>query len=183
MKDLKLEIQSQTALKKFSKNIIMAILPQLSPFIGKKIFLGDGTSAKIFNLDMKGAAKEFQPEPIEGVAHIMVQLCYVFAKYDKLQLKISLCLSGGSYDTKPSTAFTKYAERTYELGVCQGDQVLVSVDTVENITRDYKLDDLLDLNKELTKIVEFQALQAKADEAKRQIKVPESYYKHLNVSK
>lgn len=174
MKELTLEIQAQNALKAFAKTILSAVLPQLTQFIGKKIFLGDGSKSKIFNIDIN----KFAPAPIKGM-HVQAHATYLTNDYGKLQLKVGICLNGGSYDVTPKTAFCKYLDRQIELGILKDGQNLDSIIELDKIVKAYELDEVLDLSDELEKIATYRKLQTQADKSKELIKVDASFYKYL----
>lgn len=174
MDELKREITISNAYNKFAKTVLAMILPQLPQFIGKKIFLADGSRAKLFTANFYGR----EDLKIEGM-HVSVQNCYLHEKYKKLQLSLRISCNGGSYEVKPTTGWTKYVGVDFELGTCNDGQTLDSVDTLENIVKMYGLDNVIDFNEEMQKIKTYKELEKQAEEAKRKIKVGAEYYKYL----
>jgi len=175
MKALKLEITAKNALNKFCKDALAKVLPQLTPFVGKKVFLADGSKAKNFIIDTA-----VEPEKIEGM-NVEPTHCYLTAEYDRIELRVKLCLNGGSYEAKPvSTAFTKYIDCNIKVGTCKDGQILESVVNIFNIIKSHGFDEVVDFDDELVKIKEYKALLKKAEAAKDKIKVAGEYYKYID---
>ncbi len=174
MKSLELEIQAENSLKAYAKVLLAAILPQLAPFIGKKVFTSTGDKTKAFqsafllHIDMQ----KIQPAPIEGI-QVHSHATYLDFSYGKLILKIGVCLNVKS-------GFTKYASSTIDLGGMKDGQTLENLETLERIVGYHGLDNIINLEEELVKIKEYKALIGKADEIKRTIKVDASSYKYID---
>lgn len=174
MENLKREILAQQKLKNFAKKALAEILPQMAQFIGKKIFTTDGSKAKIFKLDPDKIAIE----QTQGM-HTMVQNCYIFARYGKLQLRICICMNGGSYDVKPSTNWTKYIDRDIEIGISEDGQIVDSLDTLENIIELHGLDKVINEEAEIMKIKQYKDLLKQAEDVKRTIVINKEFYQYL----
>lgn len=169
MKELKLEILATNAIKEYAKIAIAHLLPQLNPFINKKVFLSDGSKAKGFNPTF-ATIKTF-----EGM-HVTAQ-SYLKSHYGRLELRIKLCFNGGSHEER--TAFCKYVDMDYTIGESKDGQKIDSLYNLNAIIDNNKLNEVIDLNAELQKIAEYKELEEKANEAKRKIKVDANFYKYL----
>lgn len=171
--DFEREIITQNAFKQYAKKAIAEYLPKLEQFVGKKILLADGSKAKIFNI-----SGETPVEKIEGM-FVSLQLFSIKSAYGQIELTISLCFSGGSYNVKPATAWTKYINKQFTIGKSQDGQILVSVENFEDIVKNYQLDDLMNFEQEIEKVRKYKNLQQQADDAKREIKIDSNFYKYL----
>ncbi len=174
MENLKREILAQQKIKNFAKKALAEILPQMAQFIGKKIFLGDGSKAKIFNLNFSNIAIEQTPN-----MHTMVQNCYLKADYGKLVLRVKICLNGGNYDVRPSTAWTKYIDRDIEIGISKDGQIIDSLDTIEHIIELHGLNRVINEEAEIMKIKQYKALLKQAEDVKRTIVINSEFYEYL----
>lgn len=153
--------------------MIAHILPQLDKYLNKKIFDVKGDKTKAFIIDMNGI-KPYSPNDAIG-EYVRNHVCYLSASYNKLELKLSICLNGGDYDKR--TAYTKYKDMTYVLGECENNQILTSIETLENTINGYHLNDVIDLGVELAKIEQVKVLTEQLSKLQRTINVSSEYYK------
>ena len=149
-------IIGENKLKEKLKVVLASLLPQLTPLIGKKIFLAAGDNAKI----------------LEGVALSARQFdCYLTNYYGKIALKFRLCIT--------ENGSSVYFERTVELGEAK-DGILSSVFELDKIIVDYALNAVLDEATERANITAYKEAQKTADIAKKKINVPTDIFKYLN---
>lgn len=171
--DFEREIITKNAFKKYAKKAIAEYLPKLEQFIGKKIFLADGSKAKIFNVKC-----ETPVEKIEGM-FVSVQIISIKTAYRQIELTIRLCFNGGSYDVNPATGWTKYVDTQFTIGKSEDGQILDSIESIEDIVKLYNLEDIIDFQEEMEKVKKYKDLQKQADNAKSAIKIDANYYKYL----
>ncbi len=172
MKALQREIEAKNALKAHAKNVFAHILPQLDKYLNKKIFDIKGNKIKSFVIDM-GDIKPYSPNDANG-EYVRNHVCYLSAKYNKIELKLSICLNGG--DSDKHTQYTKYKDMVYVFGECESNQVLTHIDTLENIIEWYRLNDVINLDAELAKIEEVKVLTEQIAKVKRTINIGSEYY-------
>ena len=172
--NLKREIEASNILNSFTKKAIEKIMPQLISFINKKIFLADGSKAKNFVIDVS----DLIVKKIEDASKSVIQYCYLDKRNCMLNLEISLCHNGGSYEIKKSNSWTKYTKQSFELGLCDG-QILQSVKTIEEITKLYNLNEILDFENELSKIRQYKYLAEQAEKIRSTINVDAEFYKYI----
>ena len=78
-------------------------------FIGKAIFKVDGSVKAKFDHE-KMSHKGQLPDGTWVNAHY-----WFTSRYNSFDIHVKICVNGGSYDVKPSTAFCQYEEQTVEL--------------------------------------------------------------------
>jgi hypothetical protein len=173
MKDLKLEIHAQNEIKRLMILIINNLIPQLPQYIGKKITVADGFSKK-FNVEF---FKPFINAFENGHAQIIgIRLEYHF---NKLELKLKLCFNGGSYDTRPSTAYTKYIDKTVSIATLTNNEILEKIGDITEIISSNGLDTVIDIDVELKAIKEYKELFEQLTIAKKKINIDADFYKYL----
>ncbi len=177
-KDLKIEIHTNNEFNRVVKIELAHILPLLVKFVGKKIFT------------LKGRAKTFEVEfahinnkvaiPVEfEKGHAMVYRCFFTNQYNKLTLRYCLCFNGGSYDTKPTTAYTKYVERDIELGILDNNEKLSALFDFDEIVSSYGFNRVLNVDEETKAIEDYAKYKVLAEQAKSKIKVSSDIYKYV----
>lgn len=172
-KDLALEVHTTN---EFNRVIILElahILPLLVKFIGKKIFTLKGR-AKIFEV----AFLNPKPIPFEG-GFVSIQRCFFTNEYNELKLRFCLCFNGGSYDVRPSTAYTKYVEREVNVGKLENNEKLTSLYELKDIISSYGFDKVLNVEEEIKAIEEYAKLKELAEQAKSRIKVSSDMYRYI----
>ena len=174
MENLKRQIILDNAYNVFAKKAIAIILPQLTQFVGKKIFTANGDKAKIFSIDKSAVLID----KIEGMT-LLVQNCYLTAKNGKLKLILKIAANGGNHDVRPSTAWCKYVGIDFDLGLSNDGQILDSLNTLEDIINLHNLNSIINFDEEIEKIKVFRALEKQAETARRNIKVDAELYKYL----
>lgn len=172
-KDLKIEIHTSNEFNRVIKLELAHILPLLVQFIGKKIFTLKGR-AKIFEI----AFNKPQVIPFEG-GFAQIHRCYLTNSYNDLKLCFSICFNGGSYDTRPSTAYTRYVDREVAVGKLENNEKLIELFDLDNIIKDYRFDRVLNVDEELKAIEEYAKYKKLAEEAKNKIKVSSDIYKYV----
>jgi len=172
-KDLKIEIHTSNELNRCIKLELAHILPLLVKFIGKKIFTLKGR-AKTFEIDFSKSL----PIAFEG-GFVSIHRCYFTNKYNKLVLTYGLCFNGGSYDVKPSTAYTRYVDRDVEVGTLENNEKLINLFDVEGIVNSYGFNRVMNVDEELQAIEEYAKLKALTEQAKSKIKVSSDIYKYV----
>lgn len=181
MKTLKLEITAQNALNELAKKVLAQALPQLQKIVGKKIFTSTDKKTKFF----EEFDKEFlnlhkiEPNKIQDM-FVSNQLSYLKTAYGKIELKLSICLSGGSHDVRPRTAFAKYLDRTIVIGTSADGQTIDSIGEMDAIIKDYDLNKVINLDVELEKIKEYKAAVEKAEKIKATIQIDKEYYRFID---
>lgn len=172
-KDLKIEIHTTNEIKRVLKLELAHILPLLQAFIGKKIFTLKGR-AKAFEIAFLGS----KPVAFEG-GFAQIARCYFDNSHNTLYLRFCLCFNGGSYDAKPSTAYTRYVDFDVAIGTLENNEKLVSIESLENLISSYKLDTVMNVEEEIKAIETYAALKAQMEEAKRKISVSPEIYKYV----
>ncbi len=145
---LSIDVQCNNTLKNSIKELLPLLMTALAPFIGVKIFgSGGGGASKKFE-DCKWPEKSVKYN-IDGV---WVSFSYYLKfYYNQLQLCTTVCISGGSHDTKPSTAYCQYTDKNLILGeVING--VLTSLDSTEALIKSHGLNDTI-TEAELTQLI------------------------------
>lgn len=126
---LNIHVQGLNLMNEYTSQIVPQLLEAIKGLIGVKIFLADGGKSK------KLAAITL-PNIVRGLDAATDTFLdygyYLTSSYGILQMRINLCINGGSYDVKPSTAFTQYFEKTLHLGDIE-DGILNSLVTTEAI--------------------------------------------------
>ncbi len=172
-KELKLEIYTSNEFNRCIKLELAHTLPLLVKFIDKKIFTLKGR-AKTFEIEFSKSL----PIGFEG-GFVSISRCYLTNKYNKLVLTYCLCFNGGSYDVKPSTAYTRYVERDVEIGTLENNEKLTSLFEFDDLVNLYRFNRLLNVETEIKAIEEYAKLKALTEEAKSKIKVSSDIYKYV----
>lgn len=173
LKSLQLEIHAKNELNRLAILIIKNLLPQLPQYLGKKITIADGFSKKFIVELFEPFVNNFEG----GCAQIVGnRLDY---QYDRLEIIIKLCFNGGSYEARPSTAYTKYIEKTFTIGDLENNEVLNSIFTLDKIIDTHKLTNVFDVETELAAINKYKELTQQLNDARRKIQVDAEYYKYL----
>lgn len=174
LKSLKLEIHSKNESNRIILLIIANLLPQLAPFLNKKITTLSGFSKKFVMDFLKPKVNLFENE---GFASIVGS--YLDVKHNCLYLNLRLCFNGGSYDVQPTTAYTKYTEQRILLGNVINNETLTHITNFDDLVRVYGAENDLDIAKELAAIKVYKMLAEQLAEAKKDIKIDAEYYKYL----
>lgn len=174
LKTLKLEIHTKNESNRIILLIIGNLLPQLAPFLGKKITTLSGFSKKFVMDFLKPELRKF-----ENVGHAKIVGCRLDVNYNCLYLNLRLCFSGGSYDVQPVTAYTKYTEQRILLGNVINNETLKDLTNFDDLVRVYGAANDLDMAKELAAIKVYKMLAEQLAEAKKAINVDAEYYKYL----
>ncbi len=172
-KDLKIEIYTSNEFNRCIKLELAHTLPLLVKFIDKKIFTLKGR-AKSFEIEFGNSS----PIGFEG-GFVTIARCYLSNKYNKLVLTYCLCFNGGSYDVRPSTAYTRYVERNVEIGTLENNEKLTSLFDFDELVNLYRFNRVLNLEDEIKAIEEYAKLKALTEEAKSKIKVSSDLYKYV----
>lgn len=120
------------AINEYSETLVNFLLPELQKYIGKRIFLVNGTKAKIFELP------ELERSDVKEADKYIGYSYYINEQYNKVCLHVRVRINGGSYDVRPSTAYCQYNDRTIELGDTENG-ILKTVDTLEKIVTSWEL--------------------------------------------
>jgi hypothetical protein len=139
-----------------TKEILAYELPHFLQFVGKDI------------IDAKGRIKakydherlEFPREMFTEYGGYGISTSYFLDyKYNKLNLSVTVCINGGSYEVKPNTAFTHYAKGSETILNAINNKL---VDTVADRTlMNNEYDTTLDRSN-LDKVYDFNEIQTKA---------------------
>ena len=163
-----IHILGKNKLNEVLKSQIELIIPQLQKFIGKKIMLATGEHAKIFTVEIPKVEKD----PNFSGTFLSPHRNHITQKYgDSLYFCFSICLG--------EDGVANYFDRDIQLGVVKNG-ILESVESVEKIISDYKLDLVIDAEAEKAKITEYKRLQKLADTAKSLIKTEADIYKFMD---
>lgn len=92
-------------LNEYIPQIVIEVKKQLDPHIGKPIFTGSGAWRKSVNWIYNPIKKQLANGNWLSVEY------YVQQHYNYVDLRVKVCLNGGSYDVHPTTAFTIYQEQ------------------------------------------------------------------------
>lgn len=103
--------------------IVAEVLEQLAPNVGKPIFKADGSFRKSVNWEYKPIQKQLPNGDWLTVSYSIYKPNYAGC----VDLRITVCLSGGSYEDKPSTAFTFYENATVTIYHLDQDGNLVDI--------------------------------------------------------
>jgi len=166
MKTLELQIHGQNELNRVAVEIAKDLMPQLEPFLLKRVTTDKGLGAKF-----KEAIKinKIQPNPLpNGFASLHV--CHLGESYGKLVLNISVCLNGGSYENH--TYYCQYFDQRITLGTVI-DNLLTSLDTDQPVHKPIEFDT------EMKKIEALKKLEEQVRKLKYSIRIPESVYQNL----
>lgn len=149
-KKIKLEVHGKNEFARIVIAELNNIMPQLQKFIGKKIFTLQGV-AKIFVVNLvKIAPLAYQDGSAQN------QGCYFVSEYGTLRLKCRAYFN--------TFGITEYVERTIELGDLSEDNVLLTLNSVENILSDYGFDVVLNEAEQIEKVQEYIRVKAENDE-------------------
>ena len=166
-REIRLDIVVRNEIKKLILNELPNLLPQLQNFLSKKIFFANGDKAKIFKITFTGK----EPKPLNDEGFAKLQNCYLSANRSYLILKIIICLNGDKY--------TRYENKTIELGLLESNQTLLSLSSIEEINQIFALCEILDFDIEVAKIKAYKAMQDQADKLKSTIRVRSEAYKYI----
>ena len=174
LKTLKLEIHSKNESNRIILLIIANLLPQLVPFLDKKITTLNGFSKKFVMDFLKPKINLFENEGFGSIV-----MCRLDVKYNCLYLNLKLCFNGGSYEIQPVTAFTKYIEQSILLGNIINNEVLKDLTNFDELVRVYGIENNIQIEQELANIKIYKMLAEQLAEAKKAINVDAEYYKYL----
>ena len=173
LKNIELYIHIENATNKLVRAEVKNILPQLQPYLDKKIFTN------------KGKAMSFKVELLNNVpeaynkGHVSIQCNYLTNNRGRIILSSSLCFNGGKYEDR--TYYCQYSRREIELGTLTEDNYLESILELDKIISYNGLDKLIELKEELPKINSHLALEKQIEELKRSINIPYELYKFLKL--
>ena len=137
---LNIHVQGLNLLNTYTTEFVPKVLEALTGLIGAKIFLANGDKSK----KLVAIALPTRTKGLDIFTDTFVDYSfYLTESYGSLQMRISLCINGGSYDVKPTTAFTQYFDKTVHLGDIK-DGVLQSLVSVEDAAKNSGLDTRFD---------------------------------------
>ena len=165
---LEVVIEGENIIAKFANQIVKKVMPVLETLEGQQILTAKGElTAKAQKL-----LKPLLPEQFKGKSgeNFLWKACYFDSSDYSLTIHFRASLNGGSYDVTPSTAFTKYFEKTVYIGNIS-NQVLKNCYEVEK----YKT---VNLNAEKKKVEKYKKLKEQLDTLKSSInsEVKEHFY-------
>lgn len=152
-------IEGNKELNTAIKETLKQILPALVFFLGKKIVKANNVLVKAADSLLPLIVKDEKGERSVG---------YITFAHGCMYINFKICKFGGSYDVRPSTAYTQYFERRVAIGQTVND-VLVSVEDYDKLVTEYDLDKVIDLDAELKKIAKLNEMQKELDAFKQTI--------------
>lgn len=168
MRHLAIEIYGTNELNRIIKIEVENIIKQLPQYIGKKIFLSNGTTSKVFEVD------HLKPEPqpnkrinvLNGSNH-GVYYCRGNGGAFGIGFKINIGVKEKPTDQH---CIANYFNRGWvEIGKCDGDK-LIEVYDLNKIIQINKLDEVINEQEEINKIEQCLEIYNKAQTALRAIK-------------
>ena len=167
MNELKRHIHAKNEVSRILYAEANNVLPQLTPYIGKKILLQGGAN---FSARFKINYLKPEPKPIEG-GNVMVRYLRLDTMGSMLILDTSVCFSGGSYDDR--TYYCTYEKDFIVLGHLTPTGELESVENVQECPEP------LVLENEIEAIKHYKTLLKAVNVARAKIRVQADYYKYL----
>ena len=114
-----------------------------SKFIGIDIFKVDGSIKQKYDHEKQS----FKGQLLDGT---WVDVHYWFTKrYNSFDINIKLCVNGGSYDVKPTTAFCQYEEMSLTLFNTVDNKLVETSEDISHLSTRYNLDELVKIAAEI----------------------------------
>jgi hypothetical protein len=162
MKTLKIypnQIHYNNELNKILVKEIQNIYPQLLPFLNKQILLSDGKNSKKFKIDFLRT----DPAPLKNNDFGRNHICYLDISTYSIWLKVSLCFSGGKYED--NTYYCSYIDKSVYIGKVE-NCMLTEISKPDDIIKDYKLNNLIDIDNEQAKVKKYNSLLSELEQVK-----------------
>lgn len=167
-KGLILEIHGKNEINRIGKEILTDLLPQLQKYVGIKIDTQKGFSSKF-----KYKILEPSVKPLEVGHFASLHNYYLDCGNFDLKLKVKICLNGGKYEDK--TYYCQYFDQVFYLGIME-NLTLISLESLEKQIDYYSLNEVINLDNEISKIEEYKTLKKELETLKGSIKIPFSDY-------
>ena len=142
---LQIKIQALNLLNEYSAQYFTAATDHFRRFLGVNPFKVDGTIKEKYKIRL---------EPIKGRTQDDTYFdvhAWIVKGYSSLDIRVKICISGGSYDVKPSTAFTLYEDVTIEICEIRDDILCERTRQAPDFTTRYHEDDILKAAEEAKK--------------------------------
>lgn len=145
---LQIKTQALNLLNEYSAQYFTAATDHFYRFLGVNPFKVDGTLKEKYKIHM---------EPIKGRTQDDTYFdvhAWIVKGYSSLDMRVKICISGGSYEVRPNTAFTQYEEATFE--ICEHRDGILSERTRQapDFTKRYQEGEILKAAEEAKKAAE-----------------------------
>ena len=144
-------------LNEYVPQIVTTVKNQLNSSIGKPIFTVNGAWRKSVNWIYSPIKKQLANGDWLSVEY------YVQQQYNYVDLRVKICLNGGSYDVKPVTAFTLYQEQSIIIYIVDENGNIVDFDVdLTPYTKKYTVETIMtQANEAERKAKEYEAAREK----------------------
>lgn len=156
-------IEAENLLTKVGNDFIDFIVSVQDKLTGKKIILADGSKSKYF----AEITKPFFDS-------LTIHMAFLRIEYgNKLSLSMTECVSGGSYDVRPSTAYCTYVERSmYNIITYDNNGVFVSINAEKSSYPNYSVNEYREAGNNINK------LRQQLEQINDQIRAEEKRFPH-----
>lgn len=136
---LEVKVLAINTLNEYAGKIYQYEMEHFSKFIGQSIFKVDGSIKQKYDHEKL----YFKGQMPDGTYY---NLDYYFRSNRSFDIHITVCVNGGSYDVRPSTAFCWYERTIFELFPIIDGQIQTSERASKiDFSKRYKVEELLEL--------------------------------------
>lgn len=110
--DLQIKLLAIATLNCYATKFVQEVEQHLQPHIGKDIFKVDGSLKQKYSFE-KSSYDGFEGEG-ENKFHYSAHY-WIEVRHNRVTVETKICVNGGSYDVRPSTAYTQYETSSFKL--------------------------------------------------------------------